>query len=102
VDFDDFKRRWDDLEVQLQASQPPPRQDLLDVGELLSRGIGRLWREATDIKAQRQLAQLLFGAIYVDGEEPGRPGLRRPVVWRREARELLATALQRFAPGVEG
>lgn len=85
----EFKRRWDALQTLRADRDAPNRPGVLQVGELLQSGLGRIWRASTDGAAKRRLARLLFRAVYIIGESSATPVLERPVVWQPEVEVLL-------------
>ena len=88
-DREEFKRRWDALQELRRDRDAPHRPAVLQVGELLQAGLGRIWRASTDGPAKRRLARLLFRAVYIEGETSATPVLARPVEWQPEVEVLL-------------
>lgn len=87
-DAAEFKRRWGELQSLREVRQAPHKRAVLEMGELLAAGLGELWRRAHD-KEKRQLARLLFRAVYIDGPNMNTVELKRPVDWQPAVIPLL-------------
>jgi hypothetical protein len=63
----EFKRRYEQLKLELLSLQPPELPDLEQGAELL-KDFGSLWAAATE-EEQRELAHTLLDVVYLDVED---------------------------------
>lgn len=87
VAYPDFKARWDGVQERKARATPPVPQAVLDLGALLERGVGQLFRQSPDDVARRRLLRELFVRIAVDGERATEPAIEE-VEWKKEAEPL--------------
>lgn len=87
VNYPDFKTRWDKVQERKSRARPPAPRAVLELGALLERGIGQLYRQSPDVRAKRRLVKALLERIVVDGEKATAPQIKE-VVWQKEAEPL--------------
>lgn len=87
IPYADFKSRWDRVQERKARATPPVPQAVLDLGALLERGVGQLFRQSPDDVARRRLLRELFVRIAVDGERATEPAIEE-VEWKKEAEPL--------------
>lgn len=87
VAYPDFKARWDGVQERKRRARPPTPQAVLDLGEILERGIGQLFRQAPDVAARRRLLHALFERLVIAGETSTEPVIEE-VAWQKAAEPL--------------
>ncbi len=87
--WEEFEERWNALQAKREELRPPLTPAVLEIGEVLSRGVAAMWQHPdADPQAKRRLARALWEKIKVDATDPRHITVTE-VVWRPEAVPLL-------------